>query len=310
MTEKKATRQGYSDGLVELGKKYANVVALDADLGRATSSYIFHDAFPDRYVDAGIAEQNMIGMAVGLSLAGYVPFASSFAMFCIGRGFEVIRNSVAFSGANVKIAGTHTGITPAGDGGTHQCIEDMALMRSIPNMTVLSPCDYAQARQMVEMAYHIDGPVYFRLSRDPIPVVTDDAEPIQLGKAQKLRDGKDLCIVATGMMTVLAVEAAEALAAEGIQATILNIHTIKPLDTDAICENVLACGGRVLVCEEANCMGGLGEACAYALLGKGDVHMAHVAVNDRFGQSGLSAELLHEYGITAENIAAKAKTLL
>ena len=310
MSEKKATRQGYGDGLVELGKKYSDVIVLDADLGHATGSLAFQKEFPDRYIETGIAEQNLIGMAVGLSKVGYVPFASSFAMFTAGRAFEIIRNAAAYSKANVKIAGSHSGITPAGDGGTHQCIEDIAALRAVPNMTVLSPCDYNQAKQIVEAAYHLKGPVYIRTSREPMPIVTSCDTPFEIGKAQRLRSGKDLCIVATGIMTPLALEAAEQLASDGIEASVLNIHTIKPLDTDAITSETLGCGGRILVCEEANRFGGIGEAASYALLGKGSVKMAHVAVDDRFGQSGQTAELLAEYGITADNIVSKAKSIL
>ncbi|MGI5174302.1 transketolase family protein [Treponema sp. OMZ 840] len=310
MNEKKATRQGYGDGLVELGKKYSDVIVLDADLGNATGTLTFRNAFPERYIEAGIAEQNLIGMAAGFSKVGYVPFASSFAMFTAGRAFEIIRNAVAYSKANVKIIGSHSGITPAGDGGTHQCIEDIALMRAIPEMTVLSPCDYNQTKLLVEAAYHFQGPVYMRTSREPMPIVTAADAAVKIGKAQKLRDGNDICIVATGIMTPMAVEAAEKLEKDGIHATVLNIHTIKPLDTDAIFDSVAACDGRVLICEEANQYGGLGEAVAYKLFGKTDVKMAHVAVNDRFGQSGLTAELLDDYGITVCNILNHAKSLL
>lgn len=310
MADKKATRQGYGDALVELGKQHPDLLVLDADLGHATGSLAFRKAFPERYIEAGIAEQNMVGMAVGLSKAGFVPFASSFAVFTAGRAFEIIRNAAAYSKANVKIVGSHSGITPAGDGGTHQCIEDVAAMRALPNMTVLCPCDYEQAKLLTEAAYFHKGPVYMRTSREPMPIVTSPEDRIEIGKAQKLRSGRDLCIVSTGVMTPLAMEAAQALSREGIEAALVNIHTIKPLDTDTICREVMACGGRVLVCEEANRMGGIGEAIAYALLGKGDVKLAHVAVDDRFGQSGLSAELLEEYGITSANIAAKARTLV
>ncbi len=310
MSDKKATRQGYGDALAEMGAKYADMIVLDADLGHATGSLTFRKAFPDRYIEAGIAEQNLIGMAVGLSKTGFVPFASSFAMFSAGRAFEIVRNAAAYSSANVKIVGSHSGITPAGDGGTHQCIEDIAVMRAIPNMTVLCPCDYNQAKVLTEAAYHIKGPVYMRTSREPMPSVTTPDDKVEIGKAQKLRDGGDLCIVSTGVMTPLAMEAAEKLSAEGVEATILNIHTIKPLDTDTVVNAVSACNGRLLVCEEANRLGGLGEAIAYALVGRSGVKMAHVAVDDRFGQSGLSGELLAEYGITSENIAARAKSLL
>lgn len=309
MSDRKATRQGYGDGLVELGKTHENLIVLDADLGHATGTLAFHKAFPDRYIEAGIAEQNMIGMAVGLSKVGYVPFASSFAMFAAGRAFEIIRNAVAYSGANVKIVGSHSGITPAGDGGTHQCIEDLAAMRAIPNMTVLSPCDYNQAKKLVELAYLYEGPVYMRTSREPMPILTEPDTPIELGRAQKLRQGSDLCIVATGIMTALSMEAAAQLADEGIEASILNIHTIKPLDLESIRRETLACGGRLLVCEEANRIGGIGQEIAWALL-PDQVKMGEVAVDDRFGQSGLTGELLAEYGITAENIAAQARAIL
>ncbi len=309
MADKKATRQGYGDGLVELGKKYENVLVLEGDLGHATGTFTFRKAFPERHIEAGIAEQNLIGMAVGLSKVGYVPFATSFAVFSAGRAFEIVRNAAAYSRANIKIVGSHSGVTPAGDGGTHQCVEDIGAMRAIPNMTILSPCDYEQAKVLVEAAYHIDGPVYMRTSREPMPIVTAPGQAVEIGKAQQLREGNDLCIVSTGVMTPLAMEAAEVLAAEGLQATVLNIHTIKPLDTAAIAQVTQACGGRLLVCEECNRMGGIGEAIAYDLLGGPLVRMAHVAIQDRFGQSGQSAEVLGEYGITVDNIVSKAKSL-
>ncbi len=293
-----------------MGAKYPDLVVLDADLGHATGTLTFQKAFPERYIEAGIAEQNMIGMAVGLSKTGFVPFATSFAIFTAGRAFEIIRNAVAYSRANVKIVGSHSGITPAGDGGTHQCVEDIAAMRSLPNMTVLCPCDYEQVKVLAEEAYKLHGPVYLRTSREPMNIVTAPGQKVEIGKAQKLREGRDLCIVSTGIMTPLAVEAAEALAAAGIQASILNLHTIKPLDMNSICQCALECGGRVLVAEEANRCGGVGEAVAYGLLGKVPVKLAHVAVDDRFGQSGLTGELLEAYGITAANIAAQAKSLL
>lgn len=309
MADKKATRQGYGDGLAELGKKYDNLVVLEGDLGHATGTLTFRKAFPERHIEAGIAEQNMIGMAVGLSKVGFVPFATSFAVFSAGRAFEIVRNAVAYSRANVKIVGSHSGVTPAADGGSHQCIEDIAAMRALPNMTILSPCDYEQAKVLVEAAYHIEGPVYLRTSREPMPIVTAPGQAVEIGKVQQLREGTDLCIVSTGVMTPLSMEAAEILAAEGIQAAVLNLHTIKPLDTESIAAAAAACGGRLLVCEEANRMGGIGEAIAYDLLGRAPVKMAHAAIEDRFGQSGRSAELLAEYGVTAENIVSKAKSL-
>ena len=309
MADKKATRQGYGDGLADLGKKYDDLVVLEGDLGHATGTLTFRKAFPERHIEAGIAEQNMIGMAVGLSKAGFVPFASSFAVFSAGRAFEIVRNAVAYSRANVKIVGSHSGVTPAADGGSHQCIEDIAAMRALPNMTILSPCDYEQAKVLVEAAYHIHGPVYLRTSREPMPIVTAPGQAVEIGKAQRLREGTDLCIVSTGVMTPLSMEAAEVLAAGGIQAAVLNLHTIKPLDTETIAAVAASCGGRLLVCEEANRMGGIGEAIADDLLGRSPVMMAHVAIEDRFGQSGRSAELLAEYGITVENIVSKAKSL-
>ncbi len=306
---KKATRHGYNEGLVELAKEHEDIVCLDADLGHATGSLVFRNAFPDRYIETGIAEQDLIGIAAGLARTGFVPFANSFAVFTAGRAFEIIRNAVCYSNVNVKIVGSHCGITPAGDGGTHQCIEDIAAMRALPNMTVLSPCDFNQAKLMAKIMYEHYGPCYMRTSREPMPIITSLEDKIELGKAQILKEGKDVCIVATGVMTCLAKEAVESLAEEGIDAALVNIHTIKPLDMDTIREYVKKCGGKVLVCEEANMYGGLGEAVAYGLLGTDGIKFDHVAVMDRFGQSGLSGELLEEYGITSANIKAHAAAL-
>ncbi len=309
MAEKKATRYGYNEGLIELAKDHEDLIVLDADLGHATGSLAFRQAYPERYIETGIAEQNLIGMAAGLARVGYVPFANSFAVFSAGRAFEIIRNSVCYSNINVKIVGSHSGITPAGDGGTHQCIEDIAAMRSLPNMTVLSPCDFNQAKLMAKLMYEHQGPCYMRTSREPMPIVTSPDDKIEIGKAQILKKGTDVCIVATGVMTALAVSAVEELAAEGISAELVNIHTIKPLDMETIKASAEKCGGRLLVCEEANCMGGLGEAICYGLVGVGGIKFDHIAVMDRFGQSGLSAELLEEYGITSENIKNHARAL-
>lgn len=306
---KKATRHGYNEGLVELAKEHEDIICLDADLGHATGSLVFRKAFPDRYIETGIAEQDLIGMAAGLARTGFVPFANSFAVFTAGRAFEIIRNAVCYSNVNVKIVGSHSGITPAGDGGTHQCIEDIAAMRSLPNMTVLSPCDFNQAKLMAKIMYEHYGPCYMRTSREPMPIITSLDDKIELGKAQILKEGKDVCIVATGVMTCLAKQAVDELKEEGVDAALVNIHTIKPLDMDTIKEYTRKCGGRVLVCEEANMYGGLGEAVAYGLVGTDGIKFDHVAVMDRFGQSGLSGELLEEYGITAENIKAHALEL-
>ncbi len=306
---KKATRHGYNEGLVELAAKHEDIIVLDADLGHATGSQAFQKAYPERYVETGIAEQDLIGMAAGLARVGYVPFANSFAVFTAGRAFEIIRNSVCYSNINVKIVGSHCGITPAGDGGTHQCIEDVAAMRSLPNMTVLSPCDFNQAKLMAELMYNHQGPCYMRTSREPMPLVTTLEDKIEIGKAQILREGTDVCIVATGVMTALAVEAVDQLKEEGVNAALVNIHTIKPLDMETIKEQTLKCGGKIVVCEEANMYGGLGEAVCYGLVGTDGIQFDHVAVMDRFGQSGLSAELLEEYGITSANIKAHALAL-
>lgn len=307
--EKKATRYGYFEGLIKLAKEHEDIICLDADLGHATGSSAFQKEFPERYIETGIAEQDLIGMAAGLARTGFVPFANSFAIFTAGRAFEIIRNSVCYSNINVKVVGSHCGITPAGDGGTHQCIEDIAAMRSLPNMTVLSPCDYNQAALMAELMYNHKGPCYMRTSREPMPIVTSQDDKIEIGKAQVLFEGTDVCIVSTGVMTCLAKESYDKLKAEGINACLVNIHTIKPLDMDTIKEKVKACHGKVLVCEEANMYGGLGEAICYGLVGTDGIKFDHVAVMDRFGQSGLSAELLEEYGITSENIYNHAKAL-
>ena len=230
-------------------------------------------------------------------------------MFTAGRAFEIIRNAVCYSNVNVKIVGSHCSITPAGDGGTHQCIEDIAAMRALPNLTVLSPCDFNQAKLMARLMYEHKGPCYMRTSREPMPIVTSLDDKIEIGKAQVLKEGKDLCIVATGVMTCLAREAVDQLKEEGIDAALVNIHTIKPLDMDTIREYTKKCGGKVLVCEEANMYGGLGEAVAYGLVSEDGIKFDHIAVDDRFGQSGLSAELLEEYGITSANIKAHAEKL-
>lgn len=307
MSEKKASRFGFYQGLIELAKKHPEVIALDADLAKTTGSDPFRTAFPDRFIDCGISEQNMVGIAAGLARVGYVPFCSSMAVFSAGRAFEIIRNGVAYSSINVKIIGSHGGITAAGDGGTHQAIEDIAIMRALPNMVVLSPCDSDQAEKMAELMYKHNGPVYLRTSREPVVSVTGKDDEIELGKAQKLRDGKDVCIVATGMMTILAMEAANTLSEEGIEASVINIHTIKPLDGDAILAEVRKCGGKIIVTEEANVIGGLTEAVARVLVEENGIKFSAVGVEDIFGQSGATGELLEAYGITSANIAAKAR---
>lgn len=309
MANKEATRFGFYEGLVELAKEHSNIYALDADLAKTTGSVAFQKAFPERYIDVGIAEQNMVGISAGLSKVGIVPFCSSMAVFAVGRAFEIIRNGVAYSRLNVKIVGSHGGITAAGDGGSHQCVEDVGVMRSLPNMVVLQPCDSNQARLIARMAYEHDGPVYIRTSREPVENITSQADSIEFGEIQTLTQGKDLCIVASGMMTCLAKQALDILKANGVSASLVNVHTIKPFDKEGIVSAVRKCGGKVLVCEESNMVCGLTEAVAGSLVEEDGIKISHVAIEDRFGQSGATAELLEAYGITKENIADKAMEL-
>lgn len=306
MSDKAATRFGFYQGLVALAEEKKDVYALDADLAKTTGSEAFRKAFPDRYIDVGIAEQNMIGIAAGLSRIGLVPYCSSMAVFAVGRAYEIIRNAVAYSGLNVKIIGSHGGITAAGDGGTHQAVEDIAAMRSIPGMVVLQPCDSNQAQKMAKLMYDHKGPVYIRTCREPVENITRVEDEIEIGKAQVIKEGKDLAIIATGMMTILAHRALEELKEKGIDASLINIHTIKPLDKDGIIREVKKCGKKVLVLEEANSIGGLVEAVAATLVEEDGVKFSYIAIDDKFGQSGKTNELLAFYGITKENIVAKA----
>lgn len=306
MSDKAATRFGFYQGLVALAEEKKDIYALDADLAKTTGSEAFRKAFPERYIDVGIAEQNMVGIAAGLSRIGLVPFCSSMAVFAVGRAYEIIRNGVAYSGLNVKIIGSHGGITAAGDGGTHQAVEDIAAMRSIPGMVVLQPCDSNQAEKMAKMMYDHKGPVYLRTCREPVENITSKDDEIELGKVQVIKEGKDIAIIATGMMTILAHRALEDLEKMGVKASLVNIHTIKPLDKEGILREVRKCGKRVLVLEEANSIGGLVEAVAGALVEEDGVKYSYVAIDDKFGQSGKTDELLNLYGITKENIVKKA----
>lgn len=308
MADKKPTRQGYGEGLAEFARDHEDIVALDADLAHATGSAAFLNEFPDRFFNAGIAEQNMIGMASGLSRTGLVPFASSFAVFSAGRAFEIIRNGVCYAKANVKIAGSHCGVTATGDGGTHQCIEDLALMRVLPNMTIFCPCDYVQAKKLIKNAYEVNGPVYMRLSREPVPIITSESDELVTGKAQIMRDGSDVCIIATGLPVHVALEAADELAKEGISAAVVNMFTIKPLDEETIKLYADKCG-RIVTMEEHSVIGGLGDAVAAALNNRADVKLEKVGVEDRFGQSGLIDELLTEYGMNKDNLIAHIRRL-
>lgn len=309
MANKEATRFGFYEGLVDLARVHEDIYALDADLAKTTGSVAFQKAFPERYIDTGIAEQNMVGISAGLSKVGIVPFCASMAVFAAGRAFEIIRNGVAYSRLNVKIIGSHGGITASGDGGSHQCVEDIGIMRAVPGMVILQPCDGNQARLIAKMAYETSGPVYVRTSREPMENITSLYDRIELGKGQNLAEGRDLCIVASGMMTCLAHQALGILKANGVEASLVNIHTIKPFDKDGVVGEVRKCGGKVLVCEESNMVCGLSEAVAGALVEEDGIKMSRVAIEDRFGQSGATAELLEAYGMTKENIAAKAMEL-
>ena len=307
--EKQATREAYGKALVELGRKYADVVVLDADLSGSTKTSLFHKEFPERFFNAGIAEQNMIGMAAGLAACGKIAFASSFAMFAAGRAFEIIRNSVAYPSLNVKICATHAGITVGEDGGSHQAIEDVSLMRSIPNMTVVVPADGVTAGKALEAIYHKEGPAYLRLGRAAVPILYNEETNFELGKAIELKDGKDIAIIACGGMVAPALQAAEALAAEGIQASVADMHTIKPIDEACIKKLAERCG-RILTVEEHSVIGGLGSAVAEVTAEKCPVPVKRLGIQDCFGQSGKPDELLKEYGLTADDIAAAAKEML
>ena len=307
--KKIATRESYGNALAELGKTHENLVVLDADLAEATKTAIFRGVFPERHIDCGIAESNMMGVAAGLAASGKVPFASSFAMFAAGRAFEQVRNSVGYPHLNVKIAATHAGISVGEDGATHQCNEDIALMRVMPNMTIFVPCDAVEVRKAVRAAAAIKGPVYIRVARPVCECFTDESTPFVPGKANIMREGGDVAIIAMGLMVAEALKAADLLAAEGIRATVVNMHTVKPLDEDAVLSVAEKCGA-VVTAEEHSVIGGLGSAVAEVLAGRSGAKFARVGIEDRFGQSGTPAELFADYGLTAENIAENARRLV
>jgi len=308
MAEKIATRDAYGNALAELGDKY-NFVVLDADLAAATKTGVFKKKFPERFFDCGIAEGNMISVAAGIAATGIPVFASSFAMFAAGRAFEQIRNSVAYPHLNVKIGATHAGITVGEDGATHQCLEDIALMRSIPKMVILNPADAVEARAAVEAALNFDGPVYMRFGRLAVPVLFDNDYKFEIGKGVNLVDGKDVTIIATGFTVGLALDAAKLLANEGISARVINMATIKPIDKDIIIDAAKATGA-IVTAEEHNVIGGLGSAVAEVLCEACPTPMLRVGVEDSFGRSGTPAALMEIYGLTAEAIAAKAKAAI
>lgn len=304
---KKATRESYGEALRDLAEEYKELVVLDADLAAATKTGIFKKAYPDRFFDCGIAEANMMGVAAGLAACGKIPFASTFAMFAAGRAYEIVRNSIGYPHLNVKIGATHAGISVGEDGATHQCNEDIALMRTIPGMTIINPCDDVEARCAVKAALDFNGPVYMRFGRLAVPVINDPENyTFELGKGVTLRDGSDVTIVATGLMVNEALEASKALEKDGISARVVNIHTIKPLDKELICK-CAAETGVIVTAEEHSVIGGLGSAVAEAVTESCPVPVVKIGVNDEFGHSGPAVDLLKEFGLSADNITAKVK---
>ena len=305
--KKIATRESYGNALVELGAEHDNLIVLDADLAAATKTGVFKKAYPDRHIDCGIAECNMMGIAAGLSTTGIVPFASTFAMFAAGRAFEQVRNSIGYPHLNVKIGATHAGISVGEDGATHQCNEDIALMRTIPGMVILNPADDVEAKACVKAAYEYNGPVYLRFGRLAVPVINDRPDyKFELGKGVVLREGKDVTIVATGLCVSSALEAAEKLAADGIDAKIINIHTIKPLDEELIVAAAKETG-KVVTVEEHSVIGGLGSAVCDALAEKCPVPVKKIGVQDVFGESGPADALLAKYKLDGEGVYEQVK---
>ena len=308
MSEKIATREAYGKALVELGEQNKNVVVLDADLAGATMTKFFKAAHPDRFFDCGIAEANMMNIGAGLSTMGLIPFCSTFAMFGAGRAYEQIRNSIAYPKFNVKICCSHAGVSVGEDGGSHQSIEDIGLMRLIPGMTVIVPADANEARKATFALAEFQGPAYMRLARLATPVFEEDY-PFEIGKANVLREGKDVAVFACGLMVNEALEAAKLLSADGIEISVINVHTIKPIDAARVTEYAQKCGNVVTV-EEHSVIGGLGDAVADVLMGKVCCKFRKIGVNDQFGQSGKAADVLREYGLTADQIAARIKETL
>ena len=304
--KKIATRDSYGKALAALGEEHPDLVVLDADLAGATKTATFQKAFPDRHFDCGIAEANMVCVAAGLSTTGLVPFASSFAMFAAGRAFEQVRNSVGYPHLNVKIGATHGGLSVGEDGASHQCCEDFALMRSIPGMVVMSPADDVEARAMVKAAYEYVGPVYMRFGRAAVPVIHEEDYKFEIGKGEVLKDGKDVAMIANGLMVAEALEAAETLKAEGIEAMVINMATIKPLDNELVLSAAKKCG-KVITCEEHSVIGGLGEAVCSLLSEKLPTPVKRIGVEDTFGRSGTAKEVLDAYGLNAAHIVSAAE---
>lgn len=307
--KKIATRESYGNALKELGAKAKDLVVLDADLAGATKTNIFQKAFPERHFDCGIAEANMIDVAAGLSTMGLVPFAATFAMFAAGRAYEQVRNTIGYPHLNVKIGATHGGISVGEDGASHQCCEDFALMRTVPGMVVMCPADDVEARKMVEAAYEYVGPVYMRFGRSATPVFHDENYTFKIGKGELVQDGKDVAIIATGIMVPEAIEAGKKLAEEGISAMVINMATIKPIDEEMVLNAAKKCG-KIVTVEEHSIIGGLGEAVCAVLSEKHPTPVKRIGVNDEFGHSGPAGELLKAFGLCADNIVAQTKKLL
>ena len=307
---KKATRESYGEALTELAEKYPNLVVLDADLAAATKTGIFKKKYPNRFFDCGIAEANMMGVAGGLAVSGMIPFASTFAMFAAGRAYEIVRNTIGYPHINVKIGATHAGISVGEDGATHQCNEDIALMRTIPGMTIINPSDDVEAKQAVESAILHNGPVYMRFGRLAVPVINDkDTYKFELGKGVTLKQGNDVTIVATGLMVNEALQAHEMLKADGINARVVNIHTIKPIDKELISKCAEETG-LIVTAEEHSVIGGLGSAVAEVVTESCPVPVIKIGVNDVFGHSGPAVDLLKECGLSAENIYNTTKSAI
>lgn len=309
MTNMIATRDAYGDALKELGGLNNNIVVLDADLSGSTKTSVFRKAFPERFFNVGIAEQNLMGTAAGLATAGKIPFASTFAMFATGRAFEIIRNSICYPNLNVKIAATHAGLTVGEDGATHQALEDISMMRSLPNMVVLSPADAVEAKQCIAKATEYEGPVYIRLGRAKTPVIFDESYDFKIGRGVELKEGNDLAIIATGIMVEKALAAREVLLKEGIDARVINISTIKPIDKDIIIKAAKETKGIITV-EEHSIIGGLGSAVAEVVVENHPSKVIRIGTMDTFGESGDGEQLLEKYGLNIENIVKKSKELL
>jgi transketolase len=309
VTQKIATRDAYGEILVELGRENQNIIVLDADLSKSTKTILFGKEFPERFFNMGIAEQNLMGTAAGLAASGKIPFASTFAMFATGRAFEQVRNTIAYPALNVKIAATHAGVTVGEDGGSHQSIEDIALMRSLPGMIVIVPADAAETRFAVKAAIEINGPVYIRMGRSAVPQIFDETHDFQVGQAVRLKEGQHVGIVTTGIMTAMALEAAEILAGEGIEAGVLHIHTIKPIDRDAI-KRFAEESGCLVTAEEHSIIGGLGSAVTEVLAETYPVPVLRVGIQDHFGESGTPADLLEKYELTPQALVRSAKEVM